>query len=237
MATCSSRRAGKRGCAVSAAGQVVAYPTEGVIQLDHSRLARLEQELQEVLGALRAYRVATAPEDRHSPGQGKPPSAFSVDSVAEAKAPAVSLPGLGARSRLVRNEGGGADGALGDTGWFLLGDGWVLQAPDRVRIRLNICERAILVEMLCSAEHAISFDTYFKLIEETRALFGKKPLATSSMRMVLMRLMRKTMKSTAACPIHSVHGWGYRICTASGTAMNLSIGPMAGSLGPSSSQS
>ncbi|WP_234193752.1 helix-turn-helix domain-containing protein [Pseudacidovorax sp. NFM-22] len=103
------------------------------------------------------------------------------------------------------------DGALGETGWSLLRDGWVLVAPDGFRLRLNLCERAILSAMVCAPQHALSLGGLIELLTQTRANFGQKPLATSSMRMILMRLMKKLERSGAPCPILSVHGWGYRL--------------------------
>ncbi|MBO9644317.1 MAG: helix-turn-helix domain-containing protein [Pseudacidovorax sp.] len=114
------------------------------------------------------------------------------------------------------NGGAGAllpriDGALGETGWSLLRDGWVLVAPDGFRLRLNLCERAILGAMVCAPQHALSLAGLMELLTQTRSNFGQKPLATSSMRMILMRLMKKLERSSAPCPILSVHGWGYRL--------------------------
>jgi hypothetical protein len=134
--------------------------------------------------------------------------------------------------------GGGAggvlpriDGALGETGWSLLRDGWVLVAPDGFRLRLNLCERAILSAMVCAPQHALSLGGLIELLTQTRANFGQKPLATSSMRMILMRLMKKLERSGAPCPILSVHGWGYRLRVgdepAGGRGQVVQVGRMA----------
>ncbi len=123
------------------------------------------------------------------------------------------------------------DGALGETGWSLLRDGWVLVAPDGFRLRLNLCERAILSAMVCAPQHALSLGGLIELLTQTRASFGQKPLATSSMRMILMRLMKKLERSGAPCPILSVHGWGYRLRVgdepAGGRGQMVQVGQMA----------
>ncbi|WP_304304946.1 helix-turn-helix domain-containing protein [Pseudacidovorax intermedius] len=123
------------------------------------------------------------------------------------------------------------DGALGETGWSLLRDGWVLVAPDGFRLRLNLCERAILSAMVCAPQHALSLGGLIELLTQTRANFGQKPLATSSMRMILMRLMKKLERSGAPCPILSVHGWGYRLRVgdepAGGRGQMVQVGRMA----------
>ena len=128
------------------------------------------------------------------------------------------------------------DGALGETGWSLLRDGWVLVAPDGFRLRLNLCERAILSAMVCAPQHALSLGGLMELLTQTRSNFGQKPLATSSMRMILMRLMKKLERSGAPCPILSVHGWGYRLRVGDELAVAAGV-PGAPILVPSQAQS
>lgn len=100
---------------------------------------------------------------------------------------------------------------MGETGWLLLGGGWVLVAPDGFRVRLNICERALMLALSSGTDHVISLEDFFELVSSTRASYGQKPLAPTSMRMILMRLMKKLGRSGNPCPIVSVHGWGYRL--------------------------
>lgn len=130
-----------------------------------------------------------------------------------AQSPFLSNPSARAGATQVDLGSSMADGPLGDTGWVLQGGGWLLKAPDGHRLRINICERALVLALRQSPEHALSFDAYFELIKTTRAVYSQKPLRQTSMRMILMRLMKKLGQSNAPCPLVSMHGWGYRLRT------------------------
>ncbi|SIR73167.1 hypothetical protein [Pseudacidovorax sp. RU35E] len=181
-------------------------------RFDRFGLDRLERELRDLLATICAYRNAIGdyglggtPQD--ATAEAEPlriaPSPESSPSLLASASPHLTLH-AGTAPTL-------SEGPLGETGWTLVGEGWLLCAPDGFRLRLNICERALLLALVNAADHAISFDAFFQLMATTRAVYGQKPLALSSMRMILMRLMKKIGGSTASCPIRSVHGWGYRL--------------------------
>lgn len=177
-------------------------------RFDRFGLDRLERELRELLDTICAYRDAIGDYGLQS---GDPDSVGGRPSIAcEGDADIVLPPGGGAApSALAQSHTN--EGPLGETGWVLLGDGWLLRAPDNYRLRLNICERALLLALANADDHAIGFDAFFNLMATTRAVYGQKPLALTSKRMILMRLMKKLACSTSPGPLMSVHGWGYRL--------------------------
>ncbi|RDI23346.1 hypothetical protein DFR41_10650 [Pseudacidovorax intermedius] len=110
-------------------------------RVDRFGFERLERERREMLNAICAYRDAigdygliggrtdTSANDASHPLQ-------SHDNIL---VPARDVPSLAALPEHAN------EGPLGDTGWVLLGDGWLLRAPDGHRLRLNLCERALLL--------------------------------------------------------------------------------------------
>lgn len=176
-------------------------------RVDRFGLERLERELREMLNTICAYRDAIG--DYGLIGGRTDASAndasHPLQSHDDILVPARDVPSLAALPEHAN------EGPLGDTGWVLLGDGWLLRAPDGYRLRLNICERALLLALANAKDHAISFEAFFQLMRTTRAVYGQKPLAVTSKRMILMRLMKKLACSTSPGPLMSVYGWGYRL--------------------------
>lgn len=176
-------------------------------RFDRFGLDRLERELREMLNTICAYRDAIGDyglvggrADASANDAAHPPQRND-----DILVPSRDLPPPSALPEHA------TEGPLGDTGWVLLGDGWLLRAPDGYRLRLNICERALLLALANAKDHAISFDAFFQLMGTTRAVYGQKPLAVTSKRMILMRLMKKLACSTSPGPLMSVYGWGYRL--------------------------
>ncbi len=177
------------------------------LALNPSSLERLERELCELLSTIRAYRGVTgdhasdvSAEASTEEGGTPPPSGLADIIIPSSRQPQATPSSIDLGDR-----------SLGETGWLLIGDCWLLRAPDGYQLRLNICERALLLALAQATDHAISFDAFFQLMENTRVMYGQKPLALTSRRMILMRLMTKLGRSSSPGPLLSVHGWGYRL--------------------------
>ncbi|OZI32361.1 hypothetical protein CAL29_20000 [Bordetella genomosp. 10] len=90
--------------------------------------------------------------------------------------------------------------ASGATPWTLMYQGWVLVAPNGIRIPLTGLERSCFNCMLASPQRELSRKDLCRFMSEANL---------RSMNVVISRLRKKVLSSGQRLPLHTVHRLGY----------------------------